>query len=157
MSRKTLTLERVYEATAEDVWSLWTTKDGLESWWGPEGFSMKVHKLDLKPGGELLYALTATGQPQIDFMKRAGAPLAQKAKITYRDIAPLKRLAYVNTVDFVPDVAAYDVETVVELKSKGKSVQLHITLDAMHDEVWTKRMVQGFEEQLGKLGKVLAS
>lgn len=156
MKRKTVTLERVYEAKVEDVWSLWTTKDGLESWWGPEGFAMTVHKLDFKPGGELRYALTATGQPQIDFMKKAGAPLTQNAKITYRDIVPHARIAYVNTVDFVPEVTAYDVQTVVELKARGKSVQLHITLDAMHDDVWTKRMAQGFDEQLGKLGKVLA-
>ena len=26
-----------FKATLEEVWELWTTKDGIESWWGPEG------------------------------------------------------------------------------------------------------------------------
>ena len=31
------TLERVYRADVQDVWDLWTTKDGIESWWGSGG------------------------------------------------------------------------------------------------------------------------
>ena len=31
-------VERVYRAPVEDLWALWTTKAGFESWWGPEGF-----------------------------------------------------------------------------------------------------------------------
>jgi uncharacterized protein YndB with AHSA1/START domain len=54
-----ITLERVYRADVQDVWDLWTTKDGIESWWGPGGFAVTVRKLDLRPGGELLYAMTA--------------------------------------------------------------------------------------------------
>ena len=58
--RRRITLERTYKASLQDVWDLWTTKEGIESWWGPDGFSVKVRKLDLRPGGELHYALTAT-------------------------------------------------------------------------------------------------
>ena len=36
-----------------------TTKDGIESWWGPGGFTVKVRKLDLRSGGELHYAMIA--------------------------------------------------------------------------------------------------
>ena len=28
-------IERTYNASIEDVWELWTTKEGIESWWGP--------------------------------------------------------------------------------------------------------------------------
>ena len=31
-----ITIERTYRASVEDVWDLWTTKEGIESWWGPE-------------------------------------------------------------------------------------------------------------------------
>jgi len=54
--RKRITLERVYQTDVQDVWDLWTTKDGIESWWGPGGFAVTVRKLDLRPGGNLLYA-----------------------------------------------------------------------------------------------------
>src|ERR1700694_3763995 len=78
-----ITLERTYEASLEDVWDLWTTKEGIESWWGPEGFTVKVRKLDLRPGGALEYAMIATGPNQIEFMKRAGMPLTTEARVTF--------------------------------------------------------------------------
>jgi uncharacterized protein YndB with AHSA1/START domain len=34
-SKPRITIERTYLARIEDVWALWTTKEGLESWWGP--------------------------------------------------------------------------------------------------------------------------
>ena len=37
-----MVLERTYEATAQELWELWTTKEGFESWWGPEGFRVEV-------------------------------------------------------------------------------------------------------------------
>ena len=37
-----LTLERTYRAPLEKVWELWTTKAGIESWWGPDGFTVEV-------------------------------------------------------------------------------------------------------------------
>ena len=48
-----VTVERTYQARLGELWDLWTTKEGIESWWGPGGFTVKVRKLDLRPGGEL--------------------------------------------------------------------------------------------------------
>jgi uncharacterized protein YndB with AHSA1/START domain len=64
------------------VWALWTTKDGIESWWGPEGFSVTVQHLDLRPGGELRYTMTATAPDQVAFMRQAGMPLATEVSFT---------------------------------------------------------------------------
>ena len=41
-SAKRTTLERNFNASIDDVWELWTTKDGIESWWGPDGFAVKT-------------------------------------------------------------------------------------------------------------------
>jgi uncharacterized protein YndB with AHSA1/START domain len=30
-----LTLERTLRVSVEEIWALWTTKEGFESWWGP--------------------------------------------------------------------------------------------------------------------------
>ena len=105
----------------EDVWALWTTKDGVESWWGPEGFGVTVHAH--RPAAGRRDALRDEGQrrpTQIEAMKRAGMPLVTEAKLTYREILPHRRLAYFHAVDFVPGVAAYDVETVVELSRRPR-------------------------------------
>ena len=41
-SKRRITLERTYKASLQDVWDMWTTKDGIESWWGPDGFSVST-------------------------------------------------------------------------------------------------------------------
>ncbi len=73
--RAKLTFERTFRAaTVDEVWDLWTTKAGLESWWGPEGFVTKVSKLELRPGGKFEYAMTATDSAQMEGLKAAGLP-----------------------------------------------------------------------------------
>ena len=84
-TKRRITLERTYTASLQDVWDMCTTKEGIESWWGPDGFSVKVRKLDLRPGGECQYGMTATAGPQIEFMKKHGMPLTTEAKLTYTE------------------------------------------------------------------------
>ncbi|CAN5116825.1 SRPBCC domain-containing protein [soil metagenome] len=154
-TRKTVTIERSYDATIEDVWELWTTKDGIESWWGPDGFSVVVHEMDLRVGGTLRYAMNATGAPQIEFMKKAGMPLSSEVRCTYAAVDPRTRLAFATFVDFIPGVKGYDVGTMVDLHPVASGVRLVLTLDAMHEDLWTERAVQGWQSELGKLDRLL--
>jgi uncharacterized protein YndB with AHSA1/START domain len=153
--RRRITIERTYQAAVEDVWDLWTTKDGIESWWGPDGFEVKVRSIDLRPGGELLYAMTAVGPLQAQFMTKAGMPLTTEARITYTEILAQRRLAYLHLADFIPGVQPYDVATTVDLQPSRSGVRMILTFDAMHDEEWTQRAVMGRESELGKLTKAL--
>ncbi|HWA72696.1 MAG TPA: SRPBCC domain-containing protein [Polyangiaceae bacterium] len=155
--KRRVTLERVFRASLEEVWDLWTTKEGIESWWGPEGFQVTVRKLDLRAGGELLYAMTAVGPGQVEFMKKAGMPVTTEARITYTEVVAPVRLSYVHLTDFIPGVDPYDVATVVELHASGDSVRMQLTFDAMHSDEWTQRAVMGWESELGKLEGVLAA
>lgn len=156
-ARAQFSIERSYAASVEEAWALWTTTAGIESWWGPEGFDVTVLSLDLRPGGELVYLMTATGPEQVAFMERAGMPLSTETKVTYTEVSPPVRLAYKTLADFVPDVSAYDVATVVELQATAGGVKIVITFDAMHDAVWTERARAGHESQLRKLDGILAA
>jgi hypothetical protein len=78
-ARRKVSIERTVNAAIDDVWDLWTTKEGIESWWGPEGFVAKVRKLDFRPGGELAYTMIATAPEQIEFLKKAGMPGDERA------------------------------------------------------------------------------
>jgi uncharacterized protein YndB with AHSA1/START domain len=153
--RRRISIERTYEASLKDVWDLWTTKEGIESWWGPDGFTTEVLKLDFRAGGKLIYAMTATGPDQVKFMKKTGMPLTTEGRINYTEVVPQERLAYIHLADFIPGVKPYDVATLVEFRSAGKDVHLVLTFDAMHDEQWTERAVMGHESQLGKLENVI--
>lgn len=148
-----IVIERIFKASQEEMWKIWTTKKGIESWWGPEGFSTKVRKLDLRPNGKLNYLMTATGREQIAFMKDAGMPVSTPGKITFSEVIPMQRLSYTHLVDFVPGLKPYRVETVVEIHSILDTTRMVIMIDSMHNKEWTERAVMGFESQLGKLAE----
>ena len=154
-ARRQVTLERIFQASIEEVWDLWTTKEGIESWWGPDGFEVKVQQINLRPGGELVYAMTATGADQVDYMKKAGMPVTTVSRLTYTEVLPPRRLAYSQTADFIPGVEPYEVPTTVELEEGPHGVRLVLTFTAMHDEHWTNMAVMGWESELGKLAKLL--
>jgi uncharacterized protein YndB with AHSA1/START domain len=155
--RAHFSLERTYAASIEDVWDLWTTKHGIESWWGPEGFDVTVNSIDLKPGGQLVYLMTATGPHQVEFMKSHGMPLSTECKVTYVEVVSPYRLAYKTLTDFVPGVPPYEVATVVDLLITPDGVKITITAEAMHDDVWTERARAGHESQLRKLDALMAA
>ena len=157
MTKRRITMERTYRASIADVWALWTTKDGIESWWGPDGFRVIVTKLDLRPGGELLYVMQAVAPEQIAFMTGAGMPVAHDARIVYAAVEANRRLAYTHDVDFVPGVPAYAIETVVELHQTPTGVRMVLEFDPLHSDEWTGRAQAGWESELGKLEKVLAT
>ena len=156
-ARARFSIRRSYDASIEEAWALWTTKTGIESWWGPEGFEVTVTSLDLRVGGDLVYVMTAVAPEQVAFMKQAGMPLSTECRVTYTEVIPPSRLGYKTLADFVPGVTPYEVATLVELKSAADSVELVITFDAMHDDVWTERARAGHESQLRKLDAILAA
>jgi uncharacterized protein YndB with AHSA1/START domain len=154
-SSKMIRIERTYPTSAEEVWRLWTTSDGLESWWAPDGFTCDVRKLDLRVGGELVYAFTATGPDQVEFMKGAGLPLTTEARKTFTEVLRPQRIAYQSLIDFVPGVDPYQELTVVDLTPSGDTVAVVMTMEPLHDELWTQRLVMGRENELDNLAKVI--
>jgi uncharacterized protein YndB with AHSA1/START domain len=156
-TRAQFSIERSYAASVDEAWALWTTKAGIESWWGPEGFDVTVTSLDLRSGGELVYLMTATAPEQVAFMKQAGMPVTTECRVTYTEVSPPGRLAYKTLADFVPDVTPYEVTTVVDLRVTADGVKLTITFDAMHDDLWTERARAGHESEMRKLDALLAA
>ena len=155
--RPKLSLERRLRAPIEEVWELWTTAQGIEAWWGPEGFEVTVRSLDLRPGGRLDYVMSAAGAEQVEYMKKAGMPVSTHHSIEYLEVTPPRRLAYRTAADFIPGVEPYEVDTVVELSEAEGWTRLVITFDAMHDDRWTQLAKLGKESELERLERLLAS
>ncbi|MDD1670386.1 MAG: SRPBCC domain-containing protein, partial [Methanomicrobiales archaeon] len=153
--RRKITLERIYRATVGELWDLWTTKKGLESWWGPEGFSTTVRRLELRPGGRFDYEMTATGPEQIEAMKKANLPLTSRAHGTYGEVTPRRRLAYRTVADFIPGVEPYEIGSVIDFHIVPQGVRLTVTEDVMHNEEWTKMSEMGMGSSLDRLARVV--
>jgi uncharacterized protein YndB with AHSA1/START domain len=131
-------LERTYDAPAELVWELLTTAAGLEEWWAPDGFETRVSELELRPGGQLRYTMTATGPEQVAFMRDIGNPLSAELRKTFTELAPPTRLAYLSLIDFVPDHEPYEHLTTIDIEPAGDRTKVVMTVDALHDETWTQ-------------------
>src|SRR5262245_42022786 len=94
-TRPKVVIERTYRARAEELWDLWTTKEGFESWWGPEGFHVEVHRLEARIGGALSYDMIAA-------MKRMGRELSHATHAQFIELTPYKRLSIIHVRDFLP-------------------------------------------------------
>jgi hypothetical protein len=101
--------------------------------------------------------MTATEADQIDFLKKAGMPITNEHRNTFTEVEPQRRLVYTSSVDFVPGVKPYQVTTSVDLEETSAGVRMLLTFEAMHDEHWTGLMLAGWESELGKLARVLAT
>ena len=152
-----ITLHRTFNAPLALVWDMWTTKEGIESWWGPPGFEVVVGKLELRVGGALEYVMTCVGAEQIAYMKQMGQPLSTALKARYTTVQPKTVAAWMNLVDFVPDTPAYEAGTRIELIEEARNrVRVELRIDAMHNEFFTNLAAQGWEGELGKLERALS-
>lgn len=152
----TKTLERTVGAAPDRVWELWTTPEGISAWWAPEGFRTDVTRLDLEPGGELVYTMTAVGPEQIAFMEQNGMPLVTESRKRFTEIVEPSRLCYRSLVDFVPDHAAYEQLTEIELHPVAGGTRIVMKIEPMHDDVWTERLVAGRSNELDNLSRLLS-
>lgn len=51
----TMVIERVIAAPVAVVWGAWMNNDTLPQWWGPDGFSCRTIRIDLRSGGEWVF------------------------------------------------------------------------------------------------------
>jgi uncharacterized protein YndB with AHSA1/START domain len=152
-TRSKIVIERTYKARLDELWDLWTTKAGFESWWGPEGFRVEVKSIDARVGGTLHYAMIADAPEMVAAMKQMGRPASHDAHGTFSELRRHERVALTHLVDFLPGVTPYETTMVADFFAQGASVRMVVTLDPMHDENFTKMSEQGFTSQLGKLDK----
>ena len=47
-----LIFSRIVDAPVDLVWELWTKAEHIQNWWGPDGFTNTIFKMDVRPGGE---------------------------------------------------------------------------------------------------------
>jgi uncharacterized protein YndB with AHSA1/START domain len=81
-----LVLTRLYNASRELVWKAWTDPVKFAKWWGPQGFTNPVCKLDVRAGGTLLVHMRGpNGSPWEGPMPMGGA---------FLEIVPPERLVF---------------------------------------------------------------
>lgn len=58
-AERTMVLDRVIRAPRRLVWGAWMNAETLPQWWGPDGFSCRTSRIDLRAGGEWVFDMIA--------------------------------------------------------------------------------------------------
>ena len=78
-------LTKLLNAPVELVWEMWTKPEHIANWWGPNGFTNTITKMDMTPGGE--WELVMHGQDGTNY----------KNKSVFREVAEYKKIVYEHT------------------------------------------------------------
>ena len=84
-SQLAVTIERSFDAPVDLIWQMWTDPEHFSAWYGPDGATIHVAKMDVRVGGSRLVCMeaqTPSGAMQMWF---AGE---------YREVVVNERLVY---------------------------------------------------------------
>jgi uncharacterized protein YndB with AHSA1/START domain len=153
----TIRFERVYDASIEDVWALWTTKEGLEEWFGPEGMRFEVSILELWVDGAFDHVMTAVGTEQVAYLTNLDRPLSVWVSGQFLEVVRHRKLRIRFDMDFVPGVEPYPYDMMVELHAEAGQVRMVLTADRHPDPEMTRGAIIGFTSQLQRFDLAVAA
>ncbi|MFL5764387.1 MAG: SRPBCC domain-containing protein [Bacteroidia bacterium] len=94
-SDRELRMERTLNAPVDLVWEVWTDPEHIKNWWGPNGFTNTIHRMDTKENGE--WDLTMHGPDGTDYKnKSVFKELVKNKKIVYEHISGPKFTATIT-------------------------------------------------------------
>ncbi len=134
-------ISRLLNAPIELVWKVWTDPDHVKQWWGPNGFTNTISKMEMKPGGE--WDLVMHGPDGRDY----------KNKSVFKEIVRHKKIVYEHVTG--PKFLA-----TIEFESRGKTtyLQWHMLFDTKEEFVQTVRIFkadEGLKQNIEKLSSYL--
>jgi len=80
-----LIIVRTLDAPRDLMFNVWTDPEHFKHWWGPKGCAVGTSKMDLRPGGTLLYSMRMPGGPEL------------WGKFVYQEILAPDRLVFASS------------------------------------------------------------
>jgi uncharacterized protein YndB with AHSA1/START domain len=102
-----IVISRLLDAPLERVWDAWIDPKAVAQWFGPNGFTITTHEMDVRPGG--VWRFTMHGPDGVDYRDR----------VDYSEVVQPERLVYVHSGDDDPN--RFDVTVTFELQG-GKTL-----------------------------------
>ncbi|MES2798224.1 MAG: SRPBCC family protein [Bacteroidota bacterium] len=143
MEEREIRTVRTFEAPIELMWEVWTNPDQIANWWGPNGFTNTIHKMDFQEGGE--WKLTMQGPDGTNYPNRS----------IFKEIIPLKKIVFEHfNPHFITTVLfeAKDQETQIDWTMLFDTVEMHeIVVKAHKADEGQKQNLERLEKYLSKL------
>jgi uncharacterized protein YndB with AHSA1/START domain len=112
-------IERTFDAPVELIWKLWTEPEHFKAWYGPDGASIPVAKMDLRVGGERLISMEA---------QTPNGPMQMWFSGEYRALETNRLLVYTEAVSDENGKPMSDMTEVrVEFEDLGDRTRLVMT------------------------------
>ncbi|KOP39346.1 polyketide cyclase [Flavobacterium sp. WLB] len=129
------------KAPTDIVWEMWTNPEHISNWWGPNGFTNTIHKMDFKEEGE--WNLTMHGPDGKNYPNRS----------IFKEIISLRKIVFEH---FNPHFI-----TTVLFESNNSETLLDWTLLFDSEEMFdiivkAHKADQGQKENIEKLEKYLS-
>ena len=107
-SDREIVITRIFDAPRSLVFEAWIDPQHVGSWWGPKGFTITTHNMDVKPGGQWRFIMH--GPDGVDYPNT----------IVYLEIAKPERLVY----DHGDDGEAGSFRVTVTFEDLGSKTRL---------------------------------
>jgi uncharacterized protein YndB with AHSA1/START domain len=144
-SDREIVITRVFDAPRDLVFQTWTDPQHVGSWWGPNGFTITTHEIDVRPGG--VWRFIMHGPDGTDYPN----------KIVYLEIEKPERLVYDHGDDGQPGYFRVTVTFVEQGHQTRLTMRSLFATAAERDEVVTKyRAIEGGNQTLDRFGEQLA-
>src|SRR5882762_2151752 len=134
-------ISRVLNAPRELVWEVWTNPDHIKNWWGPNGFTNTIHKMEVKPGGEW------------DFVMHGPDGRDYKNKSIFKEIVKPERIVFEHVSG--PKFTATVTFTEVGNKTLIRWSMLFESREQFEQTVKTFGADEGLKQNIEKLNKYL--
>jgi uncharacterized protein YndB with AHSA1/START domain len=82
-------LERTFDAPVDVIWQMWTDPEHFKAWYGPDGASIPVAKMDVRVGGTRLVCME---------MQTPNGPMQMWFTGEYREVVEHQRLVYTESM-----------------------------------------------------------
>ena len=136
-----LNISRLLNAPIELVWEVWTNPEHIKNWWGPNGFTNTISKMEVEKGGA--WDLVMHGPDGTDY----------ENKSVFKEIVKHKRIVYEH-ISYPRILATIDFE------SRGDTtfINWHMLFDSREEfiEVVSKhKAFEGLKQNIEKLSEYL--
>ena len=135
LQKRTLTLERTFDAPIKLVWEAWSNPEHIINWWGPKGMQSKVIEHDFRPGGKWKYAMTMPDGKE--FITEG----------VYSEIVEFEKI--ISSADFKPMTEGVEIQAIFEANGD----QTKFTFNVVHatEEYCKQQEAMGFYNGWGSV------